>query len=142
MAYTFQVAVDAADALTLADWWAETLGWVVEETDESFIDRMIAEGYASEDDTVEHRGRRVWRGAAAIQHPDDSGPQRRRVLFQDVPEPKSVKNRMHLDVHTPDPDAVRAQLERRGARYVDTRSQGPDHWHVMLDPEGNEFCVA
>ena len=142
MAYTIQVAVDTADALTLADWWAETLGWAVEETDEAFIDRMFAEGYAGEGDVVVRHGRRVWKGSAAIQHPDDTGPERRRIIFQDVPEHKVVKNRVHLDFQTPDADAARAELERRGARYVRTGSQGPHHWHVMLDPEGNEFCVG
>ena len=142
MAYAIQVAVDSADAHTLADWWAETLGWVVEDTDEAFIDRMIAEGYAGEDDVAVHRGRRVWKGAAAIQHPDDSGPARRRIVFQDVPEPKLVKNRVHLDFHTPDADASQTELERRGAQHVRTVTQGPYRWHVMLDPEGNEFCVS
>ena len=142
MPYNFQVVVDTRDALTLADWWAETLGWVVEETDESFIDSMITQGYATADQTTEHRGRRVWKGAAAIQHPDDSGPERRRILFQDVPEPKTVKNRLHLDIRTPDADAGRAALEQRGATYVDSASQGPHRWHVMRDPEGNEFCVS
>ena len=51
MAYEFQVAVDCADPHTLADWWAETLGWQVEPSDEAFIRRMISAGYAAESDT-------------------------------------------------------------------------------------------
>lgn len=99
MAYDFQVAFDCADAHALADWWAETLGWVVEEQDPAFIHRMIAEGHATEADTATHNGRLVWREGAAIRHPD--GPatgHRRRILFQVVPEPRAVKNRVHLDV--------------------------------------------
>lgn len=136
-----QVAVDCADALTLADWWAETLGWQVEPTDEAFVRQMVEQGFATEDDTTTSHGKLVWRGAAAISPDPTGGRSRLRVLFQDVPEPKTVKNRLHLDVRTGDKDAARAELEARGARYVETGRQGPQSWHVMLDPEGNEFCV-
>jgi hypothetical protein len=87
MAYDFQVAVDAASPHDLAEWWAQTLGWLVEDTDEDFVRKMIAEGYATESDTVTHNGRLVWRTGAAIRHPD--GPvtgHRRRIIFQQVPE--------------------------------------------------------
>ena len=56
MAYEFQVAVDCADPHTLADWWAKTLDWQVEPSDEAFIRRMISEGYATESDTTLHNG--------------------------------------------------------------------------------------
>ena len=56
MPIDFQIAVDASAPHDLADWWAETLGWVVEPTDEAFIRRMIAEGYAREDETITHEG--------------------------------------------------------------------------------------
>jgi hypothetical protein len=69
MPYDFQVAVDCADAHGLADWWAETLDWVVEEQDPDFI-RMIAEGYATDADTAVRGGRLVWSDGAAIRHPD------------------------------------------------------------------------
>jgi len=59
--YEFQVTVDSSDPHTLADWWAETLGWEVEPSDEAFIRRMISEGYASEDDTTIHNGVLVWK---------------------------------------------------------------------------------
>jgi hypothetical protein len=85
VAYGFQVTADCADPHGLADWWAETLGWRVEPSDEAFIRRMIAEGYATEEDTTVHGGSLVWRSGAAINHPD--GPDRApRVLFQLVPE--------------------------------------------------------
>ena len=66
MAYEFQVAVDCADAHTLADWWAETLGWQVEPSDEAFIRRMISAGYATEDATKLHNGVLVWKDGAAM----------------------------------------------------------------------------
>ncbi|NLE99271.1 MAG: VOC family protein [Propionibacterium sp.] len=143
--YRLQINVDTNDAHVLADWWAETLGWVVEPTDPAFIQRMLDEGYATQDDTRIHNGERVWRGAAAVCPPDEVGElSRRRIVFQDVPEKKRVKNRMHYDVVTggDDIDQVRDDLHTRGATYVDSRNQGPHRWHVMLDPEGNEFCVS
>src|SRR2546423_6873611 len=94
MAHDFQVVVDTADPHVLADWWAETLGWSVEPTDEDVVREMIAKGYAKEEETRTYRGKLVWRTGAAIRHPDTS----RRIMFQEVPEPKTVKNRVHLDV--------------------------------------------
>jgi hypothetical protein len=75
MEYEFQVAVDCADPHALADWWAETLGWQVEPSDEAFIRRMISAGYAAESDTTRHNGVLVWKDGAAIRHPDgQQGP--------------------------------------------------------------------
>jgi hypothetical protein len=143
MAYEFQVTQDSADPHALADWWAETLGWEVEPSDEAFIRRMVDQGYASEDDTTMHRGVLVWKGGAAIRHPD--GLQRApRVLFQLVGEKKTVKNRMHLDVRvgTDDVEAVVGKLTARGARFLHNGRQGPHSWVTLADPEGNEFCVS
>ncbi len=142
MAYEFQVVQDCRDPHPLADWWAETLGWEVEPSDEAFIRRMIEKGYASEDDTTVHRGSLVWKEGAAIRHP--AGLLRApRVLFQLVPEEKTVKNRMHLDVRvTDDVESVVDRLVARGARSRHTGRQGPHTWVTLEDPEGNEFCVA
>src|SRR6266851_3139068 len=99
MPYDFQVVVDAAQPHDLADWWADAIGWVVEPSDPDFIRRMIAEVYATEEDTTTHNGALAWKAGAAITHPD--GPERghrKRILFQLVPETKTVKNRVHLDV--------------------------------------------
>ncbi|BCJ75593.1 hypothetical protein CS0771_51370 [Catellatospora sp. IY07-71] len=143
MAYEFQVVLDAADPHGLADWWAETLGWQVEPSDEDFIRRMVAEGHASEADTTVHNGTLVWREGQAIRHPDglERAP---RVLFQLVPEAKTVKNRMHLDVRTGGGDVaeVVAALTARGAKFLHEGRQGPHTWTTMTDPEGNEFCVS
>jgi hypothetical protein len=143
MAYEFQVTVDAADPHNLADWWAETLGWEVEPSDEAFIRRMIAEGHASEDDTTVHRGVLVWREGAAIRHPEGLG-RAPRVLFQLVPEGKTVKNRMHLDLRVGDDDveAMVEKLTTRGATFLHNGRQGPHTWSTLTDPEGNEFCVS
>jgi hypothetical protein len=66
-----------------------------------------------------------------------------RILFQWVPEAKSVKNRVHLDLRTGDLDAtqVRDSLVARGAVVVGGGRQGPHEWVTLTDPEGNEFCV-
>jgi hypothetical protein len=145
MAYDFQVAVDAADPHAQADWWAETLGWVVEPSDEELIRKMIEQGYASEADTTTHRGTLVWKAGAAIRHPDgpERGP-RKRVLFQLVPEPKTVKNRAHLDVWVgaENVESVAEKLTARGATFLHRASQGPHSWITMADPEGNEFCIS
>lgn len=145
MPYDFQVAFDCADAHGLADWWAETLDWVVEEQDADFIRRMIAEGYATNADTATHKGRLVWSDGAAIRHPDApaSGP-RNRIIFQRVPEPKTAKNRVHLDVWV-GAENVAAQADRliaRGATFLHKGSQGPHEWVTLTDPEGNEFCLG
>lgn len=142
MAYTFQVTLDCADPHAQADWWAETLGWQVEPQDEAFIRRMIAEGHATEDDTTTHRGALVWRTGTAIRGPEAGTP---RFYLQWVPEPRTVKNRMHLDVRLgrgADLEAAVVALEARGASRLYEASQGPLRWITMADPEGNEFCVS
>jgi hypothetical protein len=141
MAHDVQIAVDCARPHELADWWAETLGWEVEPQDEAFIQRMVAEGHASEEQTVRHRGALVWKSATALRSPD---PGRPRMLFQAVPEAKTVKNRLHLDVHVgaDQREAEVARLVGRGATELWRESQGPYAWVTLADPEGNEFCVA
>jgi predicted enzyme related to lactoylglutathione lyase len=66
------------------------------------------------------------------------------LRFQKVPESKTVKNRLHLDVAVKDLDEACAQVERLGARWADDRefSEFGYDWRVMLDPEGNEFCLV
>ena len=141
MATDFQVTIDCASPHELADWWAEALGWTVEPSDEAFIRRMIEEGHATEDDTTTHNGVLVWREGAAIRSPD---PDRPRMLFQLVPEPKTTKNRMHLDlrVGSDQQEAEVARLVGMGAAELWRGRQGPHAWVTMADPEGNEFCVA
>src|SRR3954465_14765317 len=95
MPFDIQVVVDSAAPHELADWWAAALGWQVEPQDEAFIRRMVAAGDATEADPTTRRGALVWKVGAAITSPE---PGRPRVLFQAVPESRTVKNRLHLDV--------------------------------------------
>src|SRR5215470_17370634 len=115
VAYEFQVTQDSADPHALADWWAKTLGWEVEASDEAFIRRMISEGHATEADTCTHKGVLVWKDGVAIRHEG-----RPRVLFQLVSEKKVAKNRMHLDLRIGDDDvdAVVEKLVVRGATFL------------------------
>ena len=144
MSHAFQVVVDCSDPHALADWWAETLAWQVEEQDETFIRSMLEQGHATEAETTQHQGRLVWRAGAAI-HPDAAQtPTRQRVLFQLVDEGKTVKNRVHVDVRPigdVDLDQFRSALQARGATVLHTGQQGPHTWVTIADPEGNEFCV-
>lgn len=141
-----QFTVDSADPHAQADWWAETLGWSVEPTDEAFIRRMIAEGYATDEETRVYDGRLVWRTGAAIRHPDaPDGNACDRILFVQVPEPKTVKNRAHLDLRVKpdgDLDGTRDALLARGATFLWEAAEGPHGWYTMADPEGNEFCIS
>lgn len=143
MSYSFQIAVDAEHPHDQADWWAETLGWQVEPSNEEFIRSMLSQGFATEADTASHRGVLVWKDGAAINAPEgqNGAP---RMLFQTAPEKKTVKNRVHLDIRLAggDKDEVRATLEARGASFLWQASQGPHDWYTMADPEGNEFCVS
>ncbi|WP_433436090.1 VOC family protein [Nonomuraea sp. CA-141351] len=143
MAYDFQVVIDTGDPHRLADWWADALGWTVEPQDEAFIRGMIEKGYATEDETTRHNGALVWKSGAAIRHPDglERAP---RVLFQLVPEPKTVKNRLHLDVRVGagNIESVVERLTAKGATVLHRGRQGPHWWVTIADPEGNELCVT
>jgi hypothetical protein len=142
MTTTVQVTFDCAEPHTLADWWAETLGWSVEPQDEDFIRRMVDEGHATIDETTTHHGRLVWAAGCAITSPERAPAPR--ILFQRVPEAKAGKNRVHLDLRpdTEDLAAFRARLVSRGATALHEGRQGPHTWVTFADPEGNEFCVV
>lgn len=81
-------------------------------------------------------------GAYVVLFPDGRpGP---KLLLQHVPEPKTTKNRMHLDIEAADIEAEAARLEALGAHRV-ADEQMHEHgtsWILMTDPEGNEFCVC
>ena len=150
MALTWKLVIDTANAPALADFWAAALEYEVEDPS-PLIEQLLGAGRIGEEAVVEHRGRKNFRGLAAIRHPEDpfdatSGVgQGRRLLFQDVPEGKTGKNRLHIDVHseTGGLDKLVTRLEGLGATRVREVDQGPaGHWWVMQDPEGNEFCAA
>ncbi len=139
-ALKIQVTFDCSDPHEVADWWANALDWNVEPQDAEFIKSMIAQGFAQESDTVTHNGKLVWRTGCAINSPDINSP---RIYFQEVPEPKTIKNRVHLDLRHGDAnlEELRAKLESLGAVFQGTGQQGPHSWTTYQDPWGNEFCV-
>ncbi|NYE95531.1 hypothetical protein FHU41_001781 [Psychromicrobium silvestre] len=143
MSYSLQIAVDATNPHAQADWWAETLGWQVEPSNEEFIRSMVKQGHASESDTLIHRGTLVWKDGQAINPPEEVRDGSR-ILFQTAPESKTVKNRVHWDVRLggDNKDDLRSALEARGARFLWEGHQGPHSWYTMADPEGNEFCIS
>ncbi|MDT3724259.1 VOC family protein [Streptomyces sp. DSM 41972] len=137
----WKVVVDAADPHAQADFWAAALNYVVEDNS-PLIGKLLAAGAVPETLTVMSHGRRAWRDLAAVRHPDDpyeeeSGTGRgRRLLFQRAPEEKTVKNRLHLDLH---PGADRrdedlARLEELGARVLRRVEEPSGSWVVMADP--------
>ncbi|OKH99870.1 hypothetical protein A6A06_22735 [Streptomyces sp. CB02923] len=150
MALTWKLVIDSTNAPVLADFWAAALEYEVEDPS-ALVGQLLAAGHLREEAVAEHRGRKTFRGYAAIRHPEDpfdetSGVGRgRRLLFQDVPEGKAGKNRLHIDIHS-EPGglgALVARLEGLGATRVHEVDRGPaGHWWVMRDPEGNEFCAA
>ncbi len=143
MAYSLQIVVDCHEPHRLADWWAATMGWQVEPSNEGFIRSMVAQGHATEDQTLTHHGVLVWADGAAI-IPTETGNAASRILFQRSAHPKNDKNRIHWDVRLGNDDktTVRKELESRGAVFLWEASQGPHAWFTMADPEGNEFCIS
>jgi hypothetical protein len=150
MVLGWKLVIDTQDAPELAEFWAGTLGYDVEDPS-PLIGQLLAGGRISEDAVTRHRGRWIFRGYAAIRHPDDpfdpaTGIGRgRRLLFQDVPEPKAVKNRLHIDVHGQPGglDELVTRLETLGATRLREIDKGPaGHWWIMRDPESNEFCAS
>ncbi|GAA2138431.1 VOC family protein [Glycomyces algeriensis] len=145
----FKIVIDCADPHRLAAFWAEAMGYQVEDHS-SFIAGLLANGVITEDLLTEVDGHHAWKTLAAIRNPDDpfdaasDAGQGMRILFQVVPESKTVKNRLHLDLHVglDNIDAEAERLESLGATRAGERlSEGPAQWIVMQDPEGNEFCV-
>jgi hypothetical protein len=117
-----ELAIDCADPSGLARFWCSVLGYEVQDED----DGVVTIGSPT---VPEGRNR--------------PGPVPPVLTFARVPEGKTVKNRLHLDVNPTDreqDEEVRRLLDL-GARHADV-GQGPDvSWVVMADPEGNEFCV-
>jgi len=144
MARDVQITFDCADPAGLAAFWAEALGYQVQDP---------PEGFASWEQALEAMGVPPERhnDASAVVDPEGAGP---RVFFQRVPEGKQAKNRVHLDVRAApglEGDARMAAFEAEAERLVfhgatRLRRQEPapplDSGHiVMADPEGNEFCL-
>lgn len=138
MAVKYKICVDCADPHLLAAFWADAMQCQVEDHS-ALITQLMAQGVATDDDVVRVDGRLAWRTAAVAHDPDGD----LRLLFQVVPEPKTVKNRVHLDLHVGEAaiESTVARLESLGGkRLYEMRERGA-HWVTMADPEGNEFCV-
>ena len=135
-AVSWQLTIDAHDPHAQADFWAAALGGELEDNSE-LIASVLEQGWAQESDTLVHRDRRYWADLVAVR---GVGP---RLLFQRVPEEKTVKNRLHVDIHVGE-ERIRAEVQRLvalgAAEGKEWREVG-GHWIAMTDPEGNEFDV-
>jgi len=122
MAALREIVVDCADAPSLARFWAAVLdGYDVLPYDDAEIARLAGLGLTPDTDPT-----------VGVTGP---GPT---LFFQQVPEPKTVKNRVHVDVEAPDRAAEVDRLVAVGASVHSVH----ERWTVLLDPEGNEFCVS
>lgn len=109
------ITFDSVDAKALATFWAKALGQEV-------------------DDEAE-----VWFASINFRPGGGTGPA---WLFSQVPEPKTAKNRMHLDLLCEDRDSEADRLVTLGATKVREVDEWDHQWTVMADPEGNEFCIS
>jgi hypothetical protein len=136
----FQITFDCADPHAVCAFWAEALGYDVDQNEE-MIKQLLAEGVATDADVMTLDGQLVWADGAACADPEGARP---RMYFQRVPEPRAAKNRVHLDLRVPpaDREGEVARLIGLGASRIGEGQQGPHSWIVMADLEGNEFCVA
>ena len=114
MAATIGLVLDCRNPDALARFWSEALGYTTLGGAGTYVMLVDADGIKP------------------------------KLLLQAVPEPKTAKNRMHLDIDTPDVEAEAARLEALGARRLeaDVRNEHGTNWVTMADPEGNEFCVC
>ena len=113
------IVLDCRHASELARFWEAVLGWGIRPYDEAEVARLTALGLTPETDPM-----------VAIDSPDGSLT----FFLQEVPEPKTVKNRMHVDIRLRD-QAHLDQLLAMGATVLSEH----DGWRTMADPEGNEF---
>jgi hypothetical protein len=107
----YGLSVDTADAAVVASFWSQVLG------------RPVNPGASAQDAAIDAEG-------------PAQGP---RLAFHKVPENKSVKNRLHLDLIAVEYDAERERLLGLGATVVNETTAGSAHWTTFADIEGNEF---
>src|SRR3954466_9603449 len=110
-----EIVIDSSDPKRLGEFWADVLGWPL----------------------VEHEHGYCWLSSTG--EPTAPPPL---LVFVPVPEPKTVKNRIHIDVNPSGCDQ-QEELQRLlslGARHVDV-GQKDEPWIVLADVEGNEFCL-
>ncbi|MGW3728613.1 VOC family protein [Streptomyces sp. NPDC000851] len=111
-----ELVLACRDPEVLARFWCEVLDFILLDRDEGVIETGPREGFG--------------------------GPQPTIILIRDD-EPENGKLRLHIDVNATDRDQD-AELERllaAGAELADIGQTGEESWHVLADPEGNEFCL-
>lgn len=107
----YTVVIDSTDPASLARFWA------------SVLDYQIV--YEAPDEVVVAKDDKTYPG----------------LIFGPVPERKTVKNRLHIDLNPNDQDAEVERLLALGASRAEVGQTGDESWVVLADPEGNEFCV-
>jgi hypothetical protein len=143
MATGVQVVFDCADPDRLAHFWAEALGYSFQPPPDGFAswdEFLLAQGIPEEE----------WNSASALVDPDGVGP---RFYFQRVPESKTVKNRLHLDLNVSggrsvlleqrkkQVEAVAARVTALGAHELYRMEENGEFHITLADPEENEFCL-
>ena len=110
-----QVNIDCADAVALRAFYCAALGYQPLAEESQYASCVPAEGA--------------------------TGP---KIVFQQVPEPKRAKNRVHLDIIVGDIEAEASRWGRLGATRVSAEPlrEAGCRWIVMRDPEGNEICLC
>jgi hypothetical protein len=126
------IVIDCEDAAPLARFWAATLGWRVAPYDQDELERLSAKGIDDPENDP----------SVMVEPPEGEVAGVPVLFFTEVPEPKTGKNRVHVDVVAEvsvDDEVIR--LEALGGTLRNWGEEEGTVWAVMLDPEGNEFCV-
>lgn len=143
MALTVQITFDCADPASLANFWCQALGYELDSPPAPFTswpEALTAWGIPESE----------WNSRAACSDPEGMGPH---LWFQQVPEGKVAKNRLHLDLRAAPGLRGNERMTALSARAEELKAAGATElqrvdpsgieagWIVMADPEGNEFCL-
>ena len=115
------ITLDCANAVAVAEFWSSVLGKPIDDgppAPSPFFTRILADDGA------------------------ESGSPCPMMMFIQVPEAKSTKNRVHLDFDADDREAEVARLIGLGATHIHDKTEWGMTWTTLADPEGNEFCVG
>jgi predicted enzyme related to lactoylglutathione lyase len=110
------ITFDCSDAAALAGFWSAAVGRPIDQEGDMAASQFFARIPG-----------------------DGSDPM---MMFIQVPEPKTAKNRVHLDLGTADRAAEVERLVGLGATFIHDKDEFGFQWTTLADPEGNEFCVA